>query len=537
MKSGRLLLLLLIVSVAGCGQDGSGGSSQTSPTPAFMAVVAVSSSPGGYLDTASCNLIAGWAWDPTQPDTAINVDIYDGSTKLATVAANTFRADLLAAGIGNGYYGYNYVPNFSDGLEHTITVYISGTVINLGNSPRTTSACTSSYGGFLDTASCSETGGWAWEPTQPDTAINVDIYDGSAKLATVAANTFRADLLAAGIGNGYHGYNYDPNFSDGVEHTITVYISGTVINLSNSPQTTSACTSSYGGFLDTASCSLIAGWAWEPGQPDTAINVDIYDGSAKLATVAANTFRADLLAAGIGNGYHGYSYDPNFSDGREHTITVYISGTVIDLSNSPQTTSSCAVNSTTTTTTSVTTTSSSGTTIAATTSVTTTSSPSTTTIGGGTNNVLTVTVNGSLCDPTINVGYLNEPCVSVTVCSPGTSTCQTVNGILLDTGSYGLRIFKQKLTNVSLTQVAAGSGSLAECAQFGDGSSLWGPVQTASLILGAEPAVQVPVQVADYQFSTVPSSCGTPLQDPAHAGFNGILGVGPIAQDCGSFCA
>jgi Protein of unknown function (DUF3443) len=141
-------------------------------------------------------------------------------------------------------------------------------------------------------------------------------------------------------------------------------------------------------------------------------------------------------------------------------------------------------------------------------------------------------VNGSLC--TTN-SYLNKPCVSVTVCTPGTTTCQAINDILLDTGSYGLRIFKQAL-NVSLTPVPSGSGSLAECVQFADGSADWGPVQTADVILGNEPAVRVPIQVIDSTFGTVPSACGTPDTGPSVAGFNGILGVGLFAQDCGSGC-
>jgi hypothetical protein len=125
----------------------------------------------------------------------------------------------------------------------------------------------------------------------------------------------------------------------------------------------------------------------------------------------------------------------------------------------------------------------------------------------------------------------------VTVCTPGTTTCQTINDILLDTGSYGLRIFKQVLTSVSLTPVSSGSGSLAECVQFADNSADWGPVQTADVILGNEPAVQVPIQVIDSTFGTVPIACGTPDLSPLDAGFNGILGVGLFAQDCGSRCA
>ena len=105
-------------------------------------------------------------------------------------------------------------------------------------------------------------------------------------------------------------------------------------------------------------------------------------------------------------------------------------------------------------------------------------------------NVLSITVNGSLCSPVTSASYPNKPCVSVTVCNPGgSSTCQTINDILLDTGSFGLRIFKSLLgPAMAFTQVAAGSGSLAECAEFGDGSSLWGPVPLGGVTLASEPA-------------------------------------------------
>jgi len=154
------------------------------------------------------------------------------------------------------------------------------------------------------------------------------------------------------------------------------------------------------------------------------------------------------------------------------------------------------------------------------------------------NNVLPVTVNGSLCSPLTSSAYPNKPCVSITVCTSGSTTaCNTINDILLDTASFGLRIFKQALT-VPLTQVnASDGGSLAECAQFGDGSSEWGPVQWAGVVMGNEPPVLVPIQVIDSKFGTVPGSCGTPDATPEIAGFNGILGVGVFSEDCGSICA
>jgi len=47
-----------------------------------------------------------------------------------------------------------------------------------------------------------------------------------------------------------------------------------------------------------------------------------------IATVMASNYRADLGAAGIGDGYHGYSYTPGFTDGKTHTINAYYSGTI-----------------------------------------------------------------------------------------------------------------------------------------------------------------------------------------------------------------
>jgi len=162
------------------------------------------------------------------------------------------------------------------------------------------------------------------------------------------------------------------------------------------------------------------------------------------------------------------------------------------------------------------------------------SSPVLTVDSSNINNVLTVTVNGGLSLG----GYPNEPCVSVTICSPGTSNCQTIDNILLDTGASGLRIFKSLLT-VSLTQATSDSGSLTECIQYSDNSADWGPVQIADVILGVEPAVRVPIQIIYSTFGD-PSVCATTGitldTKPTTTGYNGILGVGLFTEDCGSDC-
>ena len=137
----------------------------------------------------------------------------------------------------------------------------------------------------------------------------------------------------------------------------------------------------------------------------------------------------------------------------------------------------------------------------------------------------------------------NTPFVSVTVCVPGTSNCQTVDNILVDTGSTGLRILKTALT-LSLPQQNGTTGNpLLECAQFVSFST-WGPVQKADVKMAGEVASSIPMQVigeAETGFATIPDACKN-----VSVGFsdtlqslqaNGILGVGVFRQDCGSACS
>ncbi|HVO48474.1 MAG TPA: DUF3443 family protein, partial [Steroidobacteraceae bacterium] len=130
---------------------------------------------------------------------------------------------------------------------------------------------------------------------------------------------------------------------------------------------------------------------------------------------------------------------------------------------------------------------------------------------------------------------------TVTICAPGSTTnCQTIDHIQVDTGSSGLRILGSVLTLSLPVRTDSGGNAVLECVQFLDGFS-WGPVATADVQIGGESASSVPVQViGDAAYQTVPSACSStgPSEDTVKTfGANGILGVGPFIQDCGSGCA
>jgi hypothetical protein len=156
-------------------------------------------------------------------------------------------------------------------------------------------------------------------------------------------------------------------------------------------------------------------------------------------------------------------------------------------------------------------------------------------------NTMTVTVDGG---PAAAPGTINRAYVTVRVCVPGSTTqCANIDHVLLDTGSWGLRLVRSVLAAGTVTLAAetdAQGRAIEECVKFGGGLT-WGPVALADVTLAGETAAKVPVQVMDDTNSgaQLPGTCGTNgslLNTVAGFGANGLLGVGVFAQDCGPAC-
>jgi hypothetical protein len=148
-------------------------------------------------------------------------------------------------------------------------------------------------------------------------------------------------------------------------------------------------------------------------------------------------------------------------------------------------------------------------------------------------------------------GTFNIPYASVKVCQPGTTTCATIDDVLVDTGSVGLRLMASALSAAGLTLAVTAdpsnaSNSIAECLPFADGYT-WGPVAVSDVRLNGELASSVSINIIDDTGSyaaTAPSSCTTGLSSSptslnsvAAFAANGVLGVGIFNQDCGTSCA
>jgi hypothetical protein len=149
--------------------------------------------------------------------------------------------------------------------------------------------------------------------------------------------------------------------------------------------------------------------------------------------------------------------------------------------------------------------------------------------------------------PVTNDSDFNIPYASVTVCVHGTQTCATIPYVLVDTGSYGLRIFASALAAAHLTLPVMADpnnsgNTIAECVPFAQGYT-WGPLASADVKMAGETASGVSVNILDDNDSyaaAAPSSCtsnGSSLNMVSDFSANGVLGVGTFVQDCGDSCA
>jgi hypothetical protein len=132
------------------------------------------------------------------------------------------------------------------------------------------------------------------------------------------------------------------------------------------------------------------------------------------------------------------------------------------------------------------------------------------------------------------VTAVNTAFVSVEVCIPATSTCQTIDYIEVDTGSIGLRLISSVVTVALPALTDSSNNPLAECLQFADNTEVYGSLVTADVVMpvSGEKASSVPVQLIGAASAGSPPCAGTPNNTVVSFGANGILGVGPFINDC-----
>jgi hypothetical protein len=157
------------------------------------------------------------------------------------------------------------------------------------------------------------------------------------------------------------------------------------------------------------------------------------------------------------------------------------------------------------------------------------------------NNVQAVVVDSGPSYQGQPIGANDELFTTVTICVPGTTTCQSIDHVLVDTGSTGLRLLGSEITLTLPFLTDSGNNPIGNCIQYADTTYQWGPIVKVDVKMAGETASSVPIQIAGQaNFAAAPTACttgGIPAQTELELGANGILGVGLFRQDCGPACA
>ncbi len=186
--------------------------------------------------------------------------------------------------------------------------------------------------------------GWAWYRPTPDDAIEIEVLVDDAVVLETRAELARPELVEAGAGNGHHGFfvhNLASFVSPGT-HVVRVRRARDRLDLPGSPvsvtrplpgaeeggpvadspgaapvaeqvsagraeRTVAAPSAPAVGNVDRVGYDEIAGWVWDPDNPDEPVDIEILDGDSVVLKLSADRFRPDLAEAGLGNGRHGFS--------------------------------------------------------------------------------------------------------------------------------------------------------------------------------------------------------------------------------------
>lgn len=309
----------------------------------FFVTTAATPSPEGVLEPETCEYISGWAWDAAQPTTPVMVALFDGAQLVASVRADRYRADLVAAGKGDGRHGFRIpVPDsLRDANTHNVSVKILGAGsgsdpdYTLAYSPKILGPCGApAYGGDILSAGCDMITGKAWDTGRPATPIDVDVYvrEGGVDVfrARVAADVYDAGI---GVGDNRHLFRLlTPAVArDGQPHVITARPAGKDASHNFATQPTVTCAAPvYEGQFNSAGCDYLTGWAWDSTRPDAPVPVEVVENGRVVAAALADTLRPDIpITDGKRHGFR-IPVPASLRDGLVHSLSLRV--------NSPETT-------------------------------------------------------------------------------------------------------------------------------------------------------------------------------------------------------
>ncbi|NHN37600.1 glycosyltransferase [Pseudomaricurvus alcaniphilus] len=208
--------------------DGVSGSRELSDLFAPEDAVVPSTSAMGFIDAINNGTVIGWAYDALNPEKHLDLAVLLDGQFVGFVKAEQYREDLEAAGYKNGNCAFRFkLPNqIDDGERHVVEVRM----VNGGSIAKRVliSQVGSDYKGRMDGVSGYMIRGWFFNKANVNERPVVEVVFDNKGSVLGRADSFRADLLKAGIGNGKHGFEIrlPAELLDGQEHEFKLKLPG-----------------------------------------------------------------------------------------------------------------------------------------------------------------------------------------------------------------------------------------------------------------------------------------------------------------------
>lgn len=178
----------------------------------------------------------------------------------------------------------------------------------LGLNPLQTGA-KSGLRGHVDAVTRHGAQGWALDTGRPGYRPEVEALLDGRVIASTRADRHRPDLAPQGLGDGSNGFQLDfpAGFSGDDVPRVTIRLAESQAVLYPRRGGGKVAGKAMEGLFETLSDDLVAsGWAMNPGRPGHRCRITVALDDEPVASGLADMFRADLLAAGKGDGGHAF---------------------------------------------------------------------------------------------------------------------------------------------------------------------------------------------------------------------------------------
>jgi glycosyltransferase involved in cell wall biosynthesis len=244
----------------------------------------------------------GWAWMPTAPEHALQVEAVAGGAVIGVAIANELREDIARSGKGNGCYGFRlrFDQAPPQGSAPSVRVLTPN-----GPAP-IFGAELSSVEGYIDSLTRLGASGWAWAPSEPDRELEIEAVSDGKVIGRATANQFRSDIADVGKGTGRYGFRlkFHHPITDDKAPSLRIKGSNGPIAFNN---VGNIQWSSVEGYVDSLTKWGAVGWAWMPALPDESVEIEAVADGKVIGRALANQKRNDMLEDGRGTGLYGFT--------------------------------------------------------------------------------------------------------------------------------------------------------------------------------------------------------------------------------------